>query len=92
VGINQLTIMQIPKTRVELEHEVLNMVAVKLLVDPNKIRLDDDLIEDLGADSLALAELTMQVEERTGIKVRGDAWLDVFTIRQLLDLIEEHQA
>ena len=83
--------MPIPQTRSELEHEVSHIVAGKLGLDPDKIRMDDDLIDNLGADSLALAELTLQLEVQMGIRVPGEEWLDVVTVSELLDLIERHQ-
>lgn len=80
-----------PTTRLELEHELCQIVAEKLELDPNRIRMDDDVVADLGADSLALAELTLQLEERMGVKVPGEEWLDVITIGELADLIERYQ-
>ncbi len=79
------------QTRLELEGLVRQAIAEKLQIDPDGIRLDDDVIDDLGFDSLALAEFTMQLELRLGITVPGTEWLDVITLSELLDLIERHQ-
>jgi acyl carrier protein len=83
--------MVIPNSRLELQRQVCQIVAEKLGLDPDKICLDDDVVDDLGADSLALAELTVQLEQRMGVRVPGAAWLDVITVSQLLDVIERHQ-
>lgn len=84
-------IMPMSKTRLELERELCQIVAEKLELDPNRIRMHDDVVADLGADSLALAELTLQLEQRLGVKVPGEEWLEVITIGELADLIERYQ-
>ena len=81
--------MVIPNSRLELQRQVCQIVAENLGLDPDKIFMDDDVVDDLGADSLALAELTMQLEQRMGVRVPGEEWLDVITVSQLLDLIVE---
>jgi acyl carrier protein len=53
--------------------------------------MDDDVVVDLGADSLAMAELTMQLEQRMGVRVPGEDWLEVSTVGELADLIERYQ-
>ncbi len=86
-----VAIMSISNTRLELERELCQVVAEKLKTDPNQIRMDDDVVVDLGVDSLALAELTVQLEKRMGVKVPGEDWLEVITVGELADLIERHQ-
>jgi acyl carrier protein len=50
------------------------------------IRLEDDLLVDLGLDSLALAELTTVLEQHTQRQVRADRLLDVVTVGDLVSL------
>ena len=80
-----------PSIRLELERELRQIVAEKLALDPEQIRMEDDMVADLGADSLALAELTLQLEQRMGVKVPGEEWLDVINVGELADLIERYQ-
>ena len=63
--------------------EVLSEV---IRVPAASIRLEDDLLVDLGLDSLALAELTMALEQRTRRQVRADELLDVVTVGDLVSL------
>ena len=63
--------------------EVLSEV---IRVPAASIRLEDDLLVDLGLDSLALAELTMVLEQRTRRQVRADELLDVVTVGDLVSL------
>jgi acyl carrier protein len=83
--------MPSPNTRVDLERKLCEVVAEMLRLDPEQIRMEDDLVVDLGADSLALAELSMQLEQRMGVKIPGEEWLEVTAVGELADLIERHQ-
>jgi acyl carrier protein len=83
--------MSIPHSRRDIERELCQVVAEKLQRDPDKIRMDDDVVVDLGADSLAMAELTVQLEQRMGVRVPGEDWLEVSTVGELADLIERYQ-
>ena len=83
--------MPSPNTRLDLERRIREVVAEVLRLDPEQIRMEDDLLVDLGADSLALAELAMQLERRMGVKVPGEEWLEVIAVGELADLIERHQ-
>ena len=83
--------MPSPNTRLDLERKIREVVAEMLRLDPEQIRMEDDLLVDLGADSLALAELAMQLERRMGVKVPGEEWLEVIAVGELADLIERHQ-
>jgi acyl carrier protein len=54
----------------EQVHEVLwNLAAQQTDKEVGNIRPGHKLIQDLGADSLDMAELTMELEERLGIEL-----------------------
>ena len=44
--------------------ELQELVANKLSVDPSEIKPESSFIDDLGADSLDLADLVMAIEEQ----------------------------
>ena len=44
--------------------EVQKIIADKLSVDPGDIKPESSFIDDLGADSLDLADLVMAIEEQ----------------------------
>jgi acyl carrier protein len=51
-------------------HELLwNLAAKHTDQDPNTIQSSSRLVQDLGADSLEVVELTMALEETLGIKL-----------------------
>ncbi|MCC7477890.1 acyl carrier protein [bacterium] len=44
--------------------EIREIIASKLSVDPDNIKPESSFTDDLGADSLDLADLMMAIEER----------------------------
>jgi acyl carrier protein len=44
--------------------EIQDVIADKLSVDKGDIKLESSFIDDLGADSLDLADLVMAIEEK----------------------------
>lgn len=44
--------------------ELREIIAEKLSVDPGEIKMESSFIDDLGADSLDLADLVMAIEEK----------------------------
>jgi acyl carrier protein len=50
--------------------------------------LDDDLVRELGLDSLAALRLLAAVEKRFGVRFPDERLAEFRTLRQLLDLIE----
>ena len=68
---------------------IKKILADQLYIDVNDISEDSDIIDDLGADSLDIAELIMSVEEEYGIIVADERLMGIRTIGQLVDLLNE---
>ena len=68
---------------------IKKILADQLYLDINDISEDSDIIDDLGADSLDIAELIMSVEEEYGIIVTDERLMGIRTIGQLTDLLNE---
>ena len=49
-------------------------------------------MDDLGADSLALVELAMAVEEATGVTVEDEALPTLKTVGDIKAYLEAHEA
>lgn len=54
------------------EEKLRNIVADQLAVDTSDVTENANLVEDLGADSLDLVELTMNIEEGLDLEIEGD--------------------
>lgn len=59
----------------------------RLKVDPDSIKEEANLFEDLGLDSIDLMTVVMSVEERFSIEVSDDELEDVTTLGGAADLL-----
>ena len=70
--------------------KVRNIIAETLGCDLEKVTLEATLTDDLGADSLASVELTMALEEETGVSIEDEALANMKTVGDVCDYIEEN--
>jgi acyl carrier protein len=69
--------------------EILRDATVSVLgCDPSAVVEGADFADDLDADSLALVEIIMAVEDRLDIQVPEEELKDVRTVGAALDLLE----
>lgn len=71
--------------------EIKELIAEILAVDEDKITKDSKLIDDLGADSLSVVELHMEIEERLGVKIPDEEVANLKTVQDVLTAIEAHK-
>ncbi len=73
-----------------LFNEVKKIVVNQLRVDDSKVKLESKFIDDLGVDSLDLAQLLMFVEDEFGINIIDTNYFQRFiTIGDLVKIVEE---
>ena len=72
----------------EVNEQVVEIIKDKLIV--NEVGSDDDLIEDLGADSLDIIEIVMALESDFHIVIYDNEVDKNFTtVGHLIDFIQE---
>ena len=71
--------------------EIKELIAEILAVDEDKIKPESKLIDDLGADSLSVVELHMEIEERLGIKIPDEEVAKLATVEDVLKAIEANK-
>ena len=70
--------------------EQINAILIKdFEVPPDAIRRDASIRDDLGLDSLDAVDLTVILEDKTGIKVDPAVFLDIDTLGELHDTLEK---
>ena len=68
--------------------QVLRDKAVEMLeVEADQVQEDRSFVEDLGVDSLALVEYTMDLEDAFGIELPEEELAEVKTIGAFVDVI-----
>lgn len=56
----------------EIANKVIEVIAERLSKEPDGITEASNVIADLGADSLDIAEIMMDLEDAFGVKVEED--------------------
>ena len=78
------------------EHEVLEkvikLISERFSVDVLKITKDTTFQEDLGADSLDVVELVMELEDAFGIQISDEDAEQIVTIGDAVNYIVSQQA
>ncbi|MBP3420794.1 MAG: acyl carrier protein [Lachnospiraceae bacterium] len=71
-----------------MEFEVLRELLVKILgVAPDEVTTDSNFEEDLGADSLDMYQVVMQMEETFQVEVIPEKIEKIKTVSEALDYI-----
>lgn len=73
----------------EIEEKVISIIAEQLGADRNNITLETDIANDLGADSLDLAELMIGFEEQFDIDIVEEEAANITTVGQVVENIEK---
>ena len=72
-----------------IEDKVKKLIAEKLEVDPGDVIPRASLIDDLGADSLAIVEMIMTMEEEFDIEVPDDDAEQLRTVEDAIKYIQK---
>ena len=70
------------------EKRVVEIVCEHLAVDKEKVKRETSFIEDIGADSLDIVELVMELEEEFDIQIPDDQAEKIKTVGEAIDFIE----
>jgi acyl carrier protein len=71
-----------------LEEKVINLVMEQLDVTREECVLEASFIDDLGADSLDLVELIMEMEEVFGMEIADEELEKIRTIKDVVDFLK----
>ena len=72
-----------------LEERVIKLVTKQLDVTPEQCKLEASFIDDLGADSLDLVELIMEMEEAFGVEIADEELEKIRTIQDVVDFLRK---
>ncbi|HRX63798.1 MAG TPA: acyl carrier protein [Candidatus Absconditabacterales bacterium] len=77
-------------TQKEIAEKFKAIVVDKLLVDENEVTNDANFSNDLGADSLDIVELIMEVEKEFDIKVHSEFDDKLNTVNDIIIYIHNY--
>lgn len=69
--------------------KVKEIIAEELGIELDEIKMESDLTEDLGADSLDAIELIMEIESQFDVEIADS---DATKIKQVSDIVEYLEA
>ena len=72
-----------------LEEKVIKLVMEQLDVTREQCVLEASFIDDLGADSLDIVELLMEMEETFGVEIADEELEKISTIKDVIDFLKQ---
>ncbi len=73
----------------ELEEKVIELIIEQLNVTREQCVPEASFINDLGADSLDLMELIMEMEEQFGVSISDEELQNIRTIQNVVDFLRK---
>jgi len=74
----------------KIESDVRDIICEQLEVSPEKVTLDASFTEDLKADSLAVVELVLALEDKFKIEIPDEDTEQIKTVRDAVNYIVSH--
>jgi acyl carrier protein len=74
-------------TREEVFQKVIPVISDKLGINEDLVVEEAHFINDLGADSLGLVDITMALEEEFGLEIPDEDAGKLETVRSMIDYI-----
>lgn len=73
----------------DYKKECIKIIAEKLGIKESEVSLDQFLSKDLGADSLDVVEIIMEVEDVFNIKIEDTFTMEDRTVGEVANLVEK---
>jgi len=75
----------------DVEKELIEIIAKRLKIDPSVITPESRFVEDLGADSLAVMDIVIKIEEKFGLDEIPDEELEKMKrVKDAVEYIKKH--
>ncbi len=78
-------------SRDEVFERIREVLTERLSVEETDITEEANFQEDLGADSLDLVEMIMELEDQFGIKIPDEDAQQIQTVGQAVEYVTAHQ-
>ncbi len=68
--------------------QIREIISKEVHIDPDIIQLETNIVEELGADSLTLVTIVMEIEETLGISIPDEVAYSIKTPKDVIDYID----
>lgn len=75
----------------EIERKVIEITAKQLNVEQDKIKLESNFVNDLGADSLDTVELVMAMEEAFEMSIPDEEAQNIRTVGDVVNYVVKNK-
>jgi acyl carrier protein len=75
---------------VDVQSKVTEIICAQLEVSPEKVKPEASFVDDLKADSLAVVELVLALEEAFSIEIPDEDTEQIKTVRDAIEYIKTH--
>ncbi len=75
----------------DIFERVKKIVAERLSVDESEVTPEASFKDDLGADSLDVVELVMELEDAFGLEISDEEAEKINTVGEVVEYIKAHQ-
>ncbi len=75
-----------------VEQKVKEIICAQLEVSPEQVKLEASFTDDLKADSLAVVELVLALEEAFSIEIPDEDTEQIKTVKDAIEYIKAHTA
>lgn len=69
---------------------IREMLAEQLEIEPEKITMESDILEDFEADSLDVVDMVMSLEDEFGIEIPDEQVENLRTVGDVVHYVEEN--
>ena len=69
---------------------IRKIIAVRLNISEDSINESSDIVEDLGADSLSVVEIIMDIENEFDVSIPDEEAEGLHTVGQLKEWLDEN--
>lgn len=69
--------------------KIRSMLAEQLCIDEREIKIDSDLVGDLGADSLDMVQLLISMEKEFGKSFGDEELKNVKTVQDIINFVKK---
>ena len=68
--------------------KISTLMAEQLGIDKASITPDSEIIKDLGADSLDVVEMLLELEKEYGVEITDEQAADLKTVADIVNLVD----
>ena len=77
------------KKKIDFEKEVINFLSKIAKIPKKRIKLNSDIRNELGIDSMMAVELVASIEKKFKIDIDETAIFNIFTVKDVIKLIKK---